>query len=107
MYEALNQPIEVLISFTKNGPIPTSFIWKKKEYYIQELNFIYKEKRGNETIHYFMVSDDSAAYKLCFETESLRWLLMEVYDTLQPENGVSAVKERITITYARQNNITC
>lgn len=78
IYEKINEPIEVLAAFRKEGTEPMTFKWGNRYYSVNKVNLVHTEHNGREKIYYFSVSNDANAYRLSFRTESMRWMLEEV-----------------------------
>jgi hypothetical protein len=78
IYEKINEPIEVLAAFRKEGTEPMTFKWGSKYYQVNKVNLVHTEHDGREKIYYFSVSNDAMSYRLSFRTESLRWMLEEM-----------------------------
>lgn len=79
MYELINDPIDVVTTFTKQGPRPTSFIWKNQKYLIEKINFVYRSKQGDTHLVHFAAATTKEAYKITLNTKKLTWRLNEVY----------------------------
>lgn len=79
MFEQINDPIEVISKFTENKLIPLKFLWQGREFVVQKINLSYSAWEGRSKIYYFAVSDSVNYFKLRFDTESLRWTLLESY----------------------------
>jgi hypothetical protein len=85
MVTRVNDIIEVLIRYTKQGPIPLEFTWKEVDYDISAINFVHTSHEGNDTIVHFAVSNKQGAYKLQYNSNKLYWRIKEVY-TETPED---------------------
>ena len=79
MYEKINEPVEVLVKFSKEKMTPTFFKWREKTYKIEKLNMVHKEKRGEEKVYYFSVSDNANFFRLAFSTGNMDWTLEELF----------------------------
>jgi len=77
-YEAVCEPVEVLVAFRKERPEPMVFKWGNRYYQVRKVNLIHTERVGQEKIYYFSVSDEANAYRLSFRSESLAWRLEEM-----------------------------
>lgn len=84
MVTKVNDVIEVLIHYTKKGPIPLKFTWREIDYDISAINFVHTSHEGNDTIVHFAVSNHQGAYKLEYNSNKLYWKMKEVY-TETPE----------------------
>ena len=80
MYEIINEPVEVFVGFFKEKLRPLVFRWRNKKYAINKVNLVYISYEGKNKIYYFFVSNNVNYFKLCFNTESLNWKLMELYN---------------------------
>jgi hypothetical protein len=78
-HEKINEPVEVLVKFSRNIVIPTFLKWRDKTYRVEKLNLVHKEKLGNDKIYYFSVSDSINFFRLAFSTKDLSWKLEEMY----------------------------
>ncbi|TSC76287.1 MAG: Uncharacterized protein G01um101431_908 [Parcubacteria group bacterium Gr01-1014_31] len=97
MQEVIDEPIEVLASFSPvlacvdrpvvkpriagNKVMPLVFRWRGKKYQVEKLNLVHRERDGEDIIYYFNVSDAANYFKLAFSTRRLSWRLSEWYAT--------------------------
>ena len=80
MLEQINEPIEVEAYFgPQGGARPLKFIRHGREYVIEKVNLMYSKWSGRTKLHYFAVSDGANYYKLCLDSENLKWTLVEIY----------------------------
>jgi hypothetical protein len=79
MLEQINQPVEVVTIFKQNQAIPWKFLWQGKEYFIKKINLTYSSWEGRVKLYYFAVSDSTNYFKLQFNTDNLKWTLLESY----------------------------
>ncbi|OGF31271.1 hypothetical protein A3H09_01640 [Candidatus Falkowbacteria bacterium RIFCSPLOWO2_12_FULL_45_13] len=79
MYEKINESIEVLVKFNQAEVRPAFFKWRHKTYRVEKVNLVHKERRGNDKIYYFSVSDNANFFRLVFFTADLSWRLEELY----------------------------
>jgi len=89
MLEKLSEPIEVLVKFStpdstkpghlKNVVRPTFFKWREKTYQVEKINLVHREKRGDDKIYYFSVSDSVNYFKLAFSTADMGWRIEELF----------------------------
>ena len=93
MQEVIDEPIEVLASFSPlptcasqpvtkphvagNRVMPLLFRWRGKKYQVEKLNLVHRERDGEDIIYYFNVSDAANYFKLAFSTRRLSWRLSE------------------------------
>jgi hypothetical protein len=78
MYEKINEPVEVMAAFKKEGAEPMTFKWGNRHYRINKVNLVHTEHDGREKIYYFSVSNETASYRLSFRAQSLTWMLEEM-----------------------------
>lgn len=67
------EPIEVIAIFGKGGVFPRVIKWGKHRYKILKVNLVHAIKEGAVRIYFFSVSDEANAWKLGFNTETLKW----------------------------------
>jgi hypothetical protein len=79
MLEEINQIVEVVTIFKTNQVIPWKFLWQGREYIIRKINLVYSSWEGRNKIYYFTVSDSANYFKLQFNTDNLKWTLLESY----------------------------
>ncbi len=73
------EPVEVIVTFTKQGIFPRVLKWGKNTYKILQVNLVHSIKEGAVRIYFFSVSDEANAWKLGFNTESLQWWVEDYY----------------------------
>ena len=79
MYQAINEPVEVLVTFCQRKVLPLFFKWRGQRYRVERVNLIHSQRDGAEKIYYFNVSDRANYFKLAFSTRHLSWELKELY----------------------------
>jgi len=79
MYETIDEPIKVLVSFGQNQVRPLIFEWRGKKYEIDKVNLVHQQRAGNDKLYYFSVSDQANYFKLSFNTRDFNWRLEELY----------------------------
>jgi len=79
MYETINEPIKVLVSFAQQKMQPLVFSWRGRKYPIKKINLVHWQKQGNDKLYHFSVSDDANYFKLSFSTRDFSWRLEELY----------------------------
>ena len=78
MLTEINESIEVGVIFSKGGPRPVWFLWQGRKYSVQRLAYHWKEKVGEDTLHYFSVFDGMNTFELRYDSKLLRWKLGRV-----------------------------
>lgn len=79
MHTFLDDPVDVLASFTKAQVRPLRMRWNEKYYEIKNVNLVHTGREGTKRLFYFSVSDDSNAFKLKLDPDILEWKLVELY----------------------------
>ncbi len=79
MHEILNDPVDVIVSFSENRVIPKRLRWNKKNYEVKRVNLVHSAREGTKRIFYFSVSDLTNYFKLRLDTDLLEWRLIELY----------------------------
>lgn len=79
MHTFLDDPIDVVVTFTKKHVRPLRMRWQEKLYEIKHVNMIHSGREGNKRLFYFSVSDDTNSFKLKLDPEILEWRLVELY----------------------------
>jgi len=79
MYETINEPVEVNVSFLHHRTTPKRMKWQERYYDIKKVNLVHATREGTKKIFYFSVSDLLNYFKLKFDTETLEWRLVEIY----------------------------
>jgi len=75
----INQQIEVIATFKNKTMIPNKIKWNNSIYTIATINLIHSKFIGQTKIYFFSVSNNSAFFKLQFNTDTLIWRLLETY----------------------------
>ncbi|OGY42407.1 MAG: hypothetical protein A2Y82_04670 [Candidatus Buchananbacteria bacterium RBG_13_36_9] len=75
----LNEQIEVITKFTKQGAQPAVFKYAGKKWVVEKINLVYEKKTGDGKLVYFSVTSQGNYFKLVFETNNLKWRIGEVY----------------------------
>lgn len=79
MLEAINEPVDMLVSFCENRVLPRRMRWNMRDYDIKTVNLVHTAREGSKRIFYFSVSDLTNYFKLRLDPETLEWRLVELY----------------------------
>lgn len=79
MYTLLNDPVEVMVSFTRNKVRPMRMRWNEREYDFKQIHLVHTAREGVKRVFYFSLSDAANAFKLKLDPELLEWRLVEIY----------------------------
>ena len=71
--------LQVIASFGKNGVFPRIIKWGSRRYKILQVNLIHSLTEGSVRIYFFSVSDEANAFKLGFNSSSLKWWIEDHY----------------------------
>lgn len=74
-----SKPIKVGAIFKGSEILPKWFIWESRKYSIEEVNYVWLEKKGHEKVHYFSVTDKVNNYEISFNSEQTTWSLNKIY----------------------------
>ena len=73
------ESIDVIATFTPEGIFPRIIKWGNNRYKILKVNLVHAIKDGSVRIYFFSVSDGANAWKLGFNTETLKWWVEDSY----------------------------
>ncbi len=82
MQEIIQEKVSVLTVYDRsNGLVmPKKMKWQGRLYNIDKIGYHHKVKEGNKLIHIFSVCNQTLAFRLRLDTETLQWTLEEVSD---------------------------
>ena len=75
MAESIDEKVKVGMS-----DAPKWVKWKNRIHKIEKVGLHYQYREGKVLYHIFSVSTKTLCMKLCFDTETLGWRLMETSD---------------------------
>ena len=79
MQQFLNDPIDVIATFSRNRVRPLRLRWNNRTYNIKQVNMVHTAHEGSKRVFYFSVSDDTNFFKLKLDPDILEWRLVEMY----------------------------
>ena len=79
MYEPINDPIEVFVDFSSEGPVPIAFNWRGRNFQIELINFVHTSRLGDSKQFHYSVSTHTETYKITLDSETMDWTLNEIY----------------------------
>ncbi|MGB0757493.1 MAG: DUF6504 family protein [Patescibacteria group bacterium] len=79
MLEHVQEPINVIVSFSDNTVKPRRFLWRGREYIVLKVTLIHKERKGRDMNYFFSVTDGINFFRLLFSTNTLQWTLEDMY----------------------------
>lgn len=74
------QIIDEEISVILDSNIPISIFWKGRKYNITKIGLHHNFYKGKILMHVFSVVSENLFFKLEFNTNTLIWKLLEIYD---------------------------
>ena len=75
----MSESVEVIVAFDTNGVFPRILKLGKHVYKILKVNLVHTLKEGVVRIYFFSVSDGANAWKLGFNTETLKWWVEDYF----------------------------
>lgn len=57
---------------------PVVFEWRKRQYRVRDITYVWRESRGESERYHYAVSDGTNVYELCYEARSFNWTLSAV-----------------------------
>lgn len=79
MYLTINEEISVVGIYTRSKFIPKKFKWKNNVFPIKEITLFNDVRDGYIKKRLYSVISDGNFYRLEFNRESERWLILEVW----------------------------
>ena len=81
MQQIINEKISVITVYDrqKGLTIPKKIRWQDRNYDIVRLTYHHKINEGRTICHIFHVTDGNVDFRLKFDSNSLIWVLEEVY----------------------------
>lgn len=71
------EPVEVTVLFKPGRFLPTAFSLHGNDHCIKRIEFVWKDKKGQNLFYLFSVTDTSNnSYTLCFNRQGLIWKLI-------------------------------
>lgn len=78
----IDAPISVISLYDahRHALTPKKLQWKGREYSITQFGYHHKVRIGKTLMHIFTVATDTLCFKLRLDTDTLDWILEEVYE---------------------------
>jgi len=58
---------------------PVMFIWRNREYRVQDVTYVWRETLGQAEIYHFTVSDGATVFELSYNAKALDWTITGTY----------------------------
>lgn len=91
-FTQIDEPIKVYAFYETTPPrpsrlkalphkkiMPLSFIWREREYKVEDLTYVWHNKKGETDYYHFAVSDGTNIYELVYNTKTFDWILHRIY----------------------------
>jgi hypothetical protein len=75
----VHEAVEVYAVFGKGQVVPRAFRWSGRTYTVERVHQYWAGRNGAVRLHYFAVTAEGNAYKLCFNALEMHWMLEEVF----------------------------
>jgi hypothetical protein len=80
MVETIDEPVDVMVSFSKGLASPRLFAWRSRRYEVREVTGRWSDYEGDAKRFFFTVLTDSMKlYELVLHTRNLSWRLVKIY----------------------------
>lgn len=83
----LNENVKVYAIYKETGDPkfphdklqPLMFIWRNREYRIQNVTYVWREIQGQAEVYHFTVSDGANVFELSYNAKALDWTITGIY----------------------------
>jgi hypothetical protein len=58
---------------------PVMFIWRNREYRVQDVTYVWRETLGQAEVYHFTVSDGANVFELSYNAKALDWTITGTY----------------------------
>ena len=58
---------------------PVMFIWRNREYRVQDVTYVWREIQGQAEVYHFAVSDGANVFELSYNARALDWTITGTY----------------------------
>ena len=58
---------------------PIMFIWRNREYRVQDVTYVWRETQGQAEVYHFTVSDGASVFELSYNAKALDWTITGTY----------------------------
>lgn len=84
MQEIINEKVSMLTVYDRTTGLtaPKKLKWQDRIYKITKIGYHHRVRKGKKLIHIFSVCNETMAFRLKLDTETLHWTLEEVSDGL-------------------------
>ncbi len=75
--QACDEPIEVEAVFKKGRITPLWFSFSGIRYEIKKITYKWQDRKGQEVLYYFSVSDGEEVFQIYFSNKTLTWRIRD------------------------------
>jgi hypothetical protein len=85
MFESLNDPVDVLTSFTNGAMEPLRFRWRGRVIRVKHVTGRWSRREGQALLRYFSVEGDAEdSYEIYYDPRGPRWTLSRAWSGTRP-----------------------
>ena len=77
VYAIYNEPGDGKFPHDKLRPV--MFIWRNREYRVQDVTYVWREIQGQAEVYHFTVSDGASVFELSYNAKALDWTITGTY----------------------------
>ena len=86
-HHRLNENVKVYAIYNETGDgkfphdklRPVMFIWRNREYRVQDVTYVWREIQGQAEVYHFTVSDGANVFELSYNAKALDWTITGTY----------------------------
>lgn len=78
-YTEINQKIDVIVYFSRNGTVkPKYFFWKNQKYNVKKITYLWSSYEGETKFLHFTVYDGTNIFELKLNMKTFEWYLHRI-----------------------------
>jgi|WetSurMetagenome_2_1015567.scaffolds.fasta_scaffold62813_2 hypothetical protein len=74
-----NPNMGAITKFPHDKLRPVMFIWRNREYRVQDVTYVWREIQGQAEVYHFSVSDGVNVFELSYNAKALDWTINGTY----------------------------
>ncbi len=86
-HHRLSENVQVYAMYSETGDRkfphdklrPVMFIWRNREYRVQDVTYVWREIQGQAEVYHFAVSDGANVFELSYNAKTLDWTITGTY----------------------------
>ena len=79
MYDEIKEKILVGVVFSGGKIIPRFFVWNKRKYPVEKVNYFWRSKAGSFPIFHYAVTNCDSVYEISYNLRNSEWNLEKIY----------------------------